>query len=215
MKIGIVTHYYKSLNYGGNLQAYALCKYLNDIGHDAMQVPYDRSADAGFLNNQSFLSVQTCRIRRMLARTYRRFIATLKKNDKGTLSSEFKVRHQRLYEFNQKDIPHTSKIYNHRNIKEVNGIFDAFITGSDQVWHPSAVCGAYFLDFAKPTKLKISYAASIAVDEIDKVYLKRYEQSLKTFSAVSVREENSISIIKDISPVEVVATLDPTLVLRD
>ena len=28
MKIGIITHYYQSKNYGGNLQAYALQRYL-------------------------------------------------------------------------------------------------------------------------------------------------------------------------------------------
>ena len=39
MKIGIITHYYHSFNYGGNLQAYALCKYLNQQ-YDAEQICY-------------------------------------------------------------------------------------------------------------------------------------------------------------------------------
>ena len=34
-KIGIITHYCHSINYGGNLQAYALCKVLNNMGYDA------------------------------------------------------------------------------------------------------------------------------------------------------------------------------------
>ena len=42
MKIGIITHYYKSINYGGNLQAYALCVYLNNLGLDAEQISYIR-----------------------------------------------------------------------------------------------------------------------------------------------------------------------------
>ena len=38
MKVGILTHYYNSVNYGGNLQAYALCKAVENLGHEAQQV---------------------------------------------------------------------------------------------------------------------------------------------------------------------------------
>lgn len=38
MKIGIITHYYNSTNYGGNLQAYALCKIIGKIGAEAEQI---------------------------------------------------------------------------------------------------------------------------------------------------------------------------------
>ena len=41
-RIGIITHYYKSTNYGGTLQAYALCYYLNKNGYDAKQICYCR-----------------------------------------------------------------------------------------------------------------------------------------------------------------------------
>jgi hypothetical protein len=41
MKIGILTHFCDSINYGGVLQAYALCKYLNDRdGYSAEQILY-------------------------------------------------------------------------------------------------------------------------------------------------------------------------------
>ena len=40
MKIGILTHFHKSTNYGGVLQAYALCKFLNNCGYDAEQILY-------------------------------------------------------------------------------------------------------------------------------------------------------------------------------
>ena len=40
MKIGIFTQYYLNYNYGGNLQAYALCKVLNELGHEAVQISY-------------------------------------------------------------------------------------------------------------------------------------------------------------------------------
>ena len=42
MKIAIITHYYGSKNYGGNLQAYALCKVLNQMGMQAEQISFER-----------------------------------------------------------------------------------------------------------------------------------------------------------------------------
>ena len=44
MKLGILTHYYGSANYGGNLQAYALCIVLESLGHEAQQVQIDHTA---------------------------------------------------------------------------------------------------------------------------------------------------------------------------
>ena len=43
MRFGIVTHYYNSNNYGGNLQAYALCKFIEQNGYCVEQlcVPID------------------------------------------------------------------------------------------------------------------------------------------------------------------------------
>ena len=38
MKVAIVTQYYKSKNYGGNLQAYAMCKAVEKYGYEAEQL---------------------------------------------------------------------------------------------------------------------------------------------------------------------------------
>ena len=49
MKVGIVTHYYHSENYGGNLQAYALCRVIQGLGHEVEQISYKRPKAKGFL----------------------------------------------------------------------------------------------------------------------------------------------------------------------
>lgn len=41
--IGIITHLYKSTNYGGVLQAFALCEYLNEQGYKAEQIQYEKT----------------------------------------------------------------------------------------------------------------------------------------------------------------------------
>lgn len=40
--IGIITHLYKSTNYGGVLQAFALCEYLNEQGYKTEQIQYEK-----------------------------------------------------------------------------------------------------------------------------------------------------------------------------
>ena len=41
-KVGIITHYYQSDNYGGNLQAYALAEFINRLdGYCAEQICFD------------------------------------------------------------------------------------------------------------------------------------------------------------------------------
>ena len=63
MKIGIITHFHKSTNYGGVLQAYALCKYLNDHNHSACQILYNHSArkvtDSSVTLKELFSKVRT------------------------------------------------------------------------------------------------------------------------------------------------------------
>ena len=39
-KIGILTFYHDSCNYGGNFQAYATCRVMNELGYDAEQIPF-------------------------------------------------------------------------------------------------------------------------------------------------------------------------------
>lgn len=38
MRTAIISQYYKSCNYGGNLQSYAMCKAIEKCGHRAEQI---------------------------------------------------------------------------------------------------------------------------------------------------------------------------------
>lgn len=202
MKIGIITHYYNSKNYGGLLQAYALCRFLNEEGHEAKQICYDRYYELPFWNKYNFLTAHKYLIRRFISKHYKR-IVNCRKNQNAKLIKDFATL----------KIPHTAKVYNSKNLHKAATEFDTFISGSDQVWHPNTVCGAYLLDFVPAEKKKISYAASISVDSLSNVQADRYAQSLKDFSAVSMREHKGAELISPLSPVEVQVVLDPTLLL--
>lgn len=193
MKIGIVTHYFKSKNYGGNLQAYALCRFLQKKGYYAEQISVDTRYKTFFH-----------RIKEMLSKFKR--IKTL------TVLFDLIKRSKAIDKFNQQMIPH-SKRYSMKNIDKCVKDYDAFITGSDQVWHPDVINQVFLLDFVPTMKKKIAYAASIAVNEIPVERQSKYKESLRSYDAISVREERGIEILRSLTDKKVVCALDPTLLL--
>ena len=200
MKVGIITHYYKSLNYGGNLQAYALCKYLNLNGHKAEQI--------------CFVNTQKRKITfKSIVRFAKRKVGKLffNQNDKF-ISSDLQLRKNSIFSFNQQRIPHSDVVYNSETIYSAEEKYDVFITGSDQVWHPLAVNDAYLLKFVK-NKPKISYAASLAVSELSDSYKQRLKEELKDYLAISVRENNAVDLLKPLEIGEVSVTVDPVFLL--
>ena len=71
MKIGIITQFNKSTNYGGVLQAYALTKKLEKIGCSAEQISYVAN-----LKNINYIADSKARIKRKL--TLKRCINAVK-----------------------------------------------------------------------------------------------------------------------------------------
>ncbi len=213
-KIGIVTHYNDSLNYGGNLQAYALCKFLEKQDYKPEQIRLDTSVDSenSFVKNtlsvlkqsplvffrkaKKFIKYKIKRIR------YKKFVANLISDNWEAFEN---------FHFNL--IPHTEKEYNNETLTELVDEYSAFITGSDQVWHPQAYNPAYFLSFVPSDKLKLSYAASISTSVLSKEQKERFRKHLADFKAISVREQSAVELLKDISPVQPVCSVDPTLLL--
>lgn len=205
MKTGIVSHYYNSKNYGGNLQAYALCRVIRKAGYEAEQIPYKRGKDKC---NETTSKI---RISRIVNRIKIKVTSVLyRKKGKDLL----KKRDAAVSVFNQNMIPHADSVYTVDTIGQTVSQYDALIVGSDQVWHPSAVCGPYLLDFADGEKIpKFSYAASLSVNAISEPYAERLKKSLKDYQAVSVREEKAVELLRDISEQKIEQVLDPTLLL--
>lgn len=112
----------------------------------------------------------------------------------------------------------TTKYYATRNdLLEDIPIFDTYVVGSDQVWNERHMKGAptFLLDFVPDEKKKISYASSAARAKISDNLIDRYRKLLKRFSAISVRETNTQRIVKDLTGVMPIVTLDPTLLLTN
>ncbi len=215
-KIGIITHYYNSTNFGGNLQAYALTAYLKKINYDAEQLSFpldtinlvetgsrfDKLFASGF---KSFCTWSVYYARKTIQLPF------VKNEEKKHCVSE--RRKKAFVNFNHNIIPHSKEVYHRDTIAACVDDYDAFITGSDQVWNLRWYSPAFFLDFVPSDKIKISYAASLAMDSLTDEQKDIFKKSLSDYKAVSVREQKAIELIGDNSPVPPVYVLDPTLLL--
>lgn len=210
MKIGIITQYYKSQNYGGNLQAFALCHIINKLGFDAEQICYGgsiKTSNASGVNSQS-------RIKRYLKNPLGVLKAIKNKAYSIVVRGNKSLRRNAFQKFNLGVIKHSVASYTKENIYESNNVYDLFITGSDQVWNTRWYNPVYFLDFVKEGKIKMSYAASISKFSLTDAEKEIFGKSVNDYLAVSVRESSSVELLQDvIKNTNVEWCLDPTLIL--
>ncbi len=215
-KVGIVTHYYNSINYGGNLQAYALVYKLRQLGYDAEQIPVNNIVQYVAVP-LSFKQKIAERLKIGLWEFLKSLVLYIPhkiKNKKinNLINNATNIRQKAIKDFNL-SIPHNYKILvtNQNNCSDLG--YDAYITGSDQVWNPECYCKEYFLGFVPSDKIKISYAASIGKNSLTDEEKQIFKEKLQDFSAISVRKKQDIDLIKDSSPCKPVLTLDSTLLL--
>ncbi len=228
MKIGILTHYYESRNYGGLLQAYALVTYLRDQGYDAEQICYKFKCNKSYyeilkngenkLDDKPLVIVDSKEKKEKNTRFFKRVIRSahyrlfVKPKEKRNFK-RFAIRDKIIKSFRDYYIPHSIEVFDETDIADSNFVYDCFITGSDQVWNFNWFNSAFFLEFADEEKKKIAYSASAGkseFEEYEKDYLKRM---LPRFDSISVREADLTDQFSKISGKEVKNTLDPVFLL--
>ncbi|MEZ7500926.1 polysaccharide pyruvyl transferase family protein [Psychrobacter sp. Arc29] len=206
MKVGILTlplwH-----NYGGILQAYALRLAIERSGHQAILIDVKREP----LSKRKKVISHTKRSIKA------KFLYGLRKpyypNEKEVKSISSNTR-----AFVENNIQPSSGHIRLSNTPKFAKRLDAIIVGSDQVWRPEYCpdLALYFLGFAKKRLKKISYAASLGTDDwrFDTKETTRCSKLLRTFDAVSVREESAIDLLKKNMQVAAIQTCDPTMLLE-
>lgn len=219
-KIGIVTHYFRNMNYGGELQAYALTKALGKLGYDAEQICFNFWAwneltenviKSAKDNKLSFQPPEFTSDPRFLLELDGKY--DMQKESPYCIQKPFyKNREQAFLKFAAK-VPHSDKAYTVNTLFQTNEIYDAFITGSDQVWNLKWHNPAFFLDFADDCKKKIAYAASAGSSVFDNVQKQYLARTLPKLDAISVREKNLVDTYKEIAGVDAQYVLDPVLLL--
>lgn len=192
MKIGIVT-ITSGTNYGNRLQIYALQQVLTHLGHEPFLIKNCSYAHGIGYRIKKFLKIMMGYHNER--EEYKREISYKQfENDWLSISK---------YTFDEEYLK--SNIANH---------FDAFICGSDQVWNPHFphLNGGCFADFPG-ARLRISYAASFGESSIPDYMIDNFKSWLRGMSAISVRENSGVEIVKEIIGKNALVHIDPTLML--
>lgn len=192
MKIATITYSWAQ-NWGAVLQAHALVEYLNALGHDARLINY-RQFDNKLISTIKSISDGIVDILTMPAN---------------------KRRITRYNEFRNNALQLTKLCCTTEELTELNNEFDAFITGSDQVWNAGkGVCKAFYLDFVFKHKKKISYAASFGSSSIPVEYQQDSIDGINSIGCLSVREKSGADIVKELTGREATVVLDPVFLLE-
>lgn len=198
MKIAVLT-FPLANNYGGNLQAFAMLKMLENLEHEPILV------NLKFKQNIKFI------IKYLIKKYFLFFISRYKNPAFFTQSKIFA-------EFSNKFItPKTAEIFNMNELKKLfeTENFDACVVGSDQVFSTMSFCdfrNIYSLGFCDDI-IKISYAASFGGDKFSGKDVEINRVNLQKFMAISVREKSGIKVCKETFGVKATYVLDPTLMI--
>ena len=213
MKIGIVTYWKSTDNYGEQLQNYALQEYLRELGHEPFLIRYDYEAD-------TIYGTKPLPVRLLRACNPKRLAAYFKSRKNNRMYRKNCLEHPRGFEEFRKDHLSMSRVYSSiEDLRNDPPEADMYITGSDQVWNTFGGkfsemknrLSAFFLDFGKEDVKRVSYAASwgrtvIPEDESDLI-----RPLLAKLDVVSVREDSGIGVCCRLGREDAVLAPDPVL----
>lgn len=197
-KVGLTT-IYSVPNYGSVLQAYATQELLNKLELNCYIINYKYPNQWHY--NIGFKKPT-------LKNQFAQFLGIKAIHRRQKKLQAFKNKH---FHFT-KEYP-TLDTLRKENWEE----YYVIVTGSDQIWNAKFLKGdsAFMLSYLPDNIRRISIASSFASKSIPLQYIDKYKKYLSKFDALSVREQNGISIINNELSINknVKVILDPTLLL--
>ena len=197
--VGILT-FHRAANYGAVLQSYALQQTLNEMGFENEIIDYRCEHIKNHYSPKPSVSIKHIR----------RFTLDL-------LEAPQKAKTRKSFEKFLDEYLITSKPLSKEELSEYSEKYSTVICGSDQVWNPISTNEdfSFFLDFVSSDKRKVSYAASVGVTDWSDDFLNKSRECLMSFNAVSIREPESLELIKKVYKGEVSIDADPTILLEE
>lgn len=210
-KVGIVSCYFKN-NYGSMLQAYASQKVLEDNSIPNETINISELSDFSKGKKKYYISQITNFkfIKAKLGMIKLKLRAKINTN----LKRNFAIRNKKFEEFKRK-FNLTKSFSTYKELNEYSSKrYSDVIVGSDQLWLPVNVVSDYYTLNWVPSEInKISYATSFGISSIPKKYNEIYSKFLKRINHISVRENNAVKLVKDVSECDARLVCDPTLLL--
>lgn len=197
MKIGILT-YYGVHNYGAVLQANALKKVLQNNGHEVGFLTFSRNYDTTPVKQ-----INKYKIGLNSVKFYVNYVF-----DKGIRNIVFNIKKSRsLKKFRTECIPLLGRY------TDFDG--DAVIIGSDEVFSADVGINSFFYGHGIPSDKILSYAGcfgSTTMELLTKWHLNELVSSgFRKMSSISVRDNNSKKIVREVSGLESSIVCDPVI----
>lgn len=213
MKINIVTALDTFLyrNYGSVLQAYSLQTVLKGYGHACV-----------IIRKKSGFSSKIVRFHLSSLYSYMgKYIPVVRQGIDWFLQSvvyrpKDKRKLDKFKRFIEKYISVSSCAYTRSELMSYMPEADAYICGSDQVWHTIDI--VHLKDWssflcAVPGRKRIAYAASASWGGVGEEWIEVAKRFLPDFHAVSVREESGVAPCMAAGVKRVFVAADPVLLL--
>ena len=204
MKIDIVT-LHRAQNYGSVLQAFALQKQIEKLGHQAYILDYypERYTNKGLLKR---LKNKSSRFNNPLVLLIAKLLIYPSYLKKGIQFNKF---------MHYLNLEKPSFATNEEGMGRFTDA-DAYCAGSDQIWNShwnEGVEKALYLDFVPKGKLCLSYAASIGLSNIPANEIDETKLLLDKFEFLSLREDKGVELVRELGRTDAVQCLDPTLLM--
>ena len=184
MKISLLT-FSKESNFGANLQCYALCKTLQNMGHQI-----------------DIIDIQ-------LPRIYFSWYTTLLQIPQDFLFFLFRKKHLNYF---TREYKTTTELKNAQHKSDLYIVGSDQVWNPDITKRLDSLI--YFFSFLPDSVNRISYAASFGTESWNSSALaEEVKTSLHKFNAVSVREQTGVTICKDTFGIDAQLVVDPTLLL--
>lgn len=215
MRIGIITLWQSSDNYGQQLQCWALQQQLLKMGHEPYLIRYDIDHRSGKKKQKSWKKVAKLA---MLYPAVKALKTRIKRKQEKALLDYVALRNKERHfdDFRKTNLRLSARLY--ANLEELRNNppqAEAYIVGSDQVWahllnNPENA--AMYLDFGEKKTKRIAYAPSFSMPEYPQKLKDYLRNELAGFDALSVREQTGAAICQELGyKAEVV--VDPTMLL--
>lgn len=215
MKIGIITLWQSSDNYGQQLQCWALQQELIKLGHDPYLIRYD--VEYRTRNNKSPLWKKALKL--VLIYPVIKSLKRRKIREKEQLLKAYNAKRnneRQFLSFRKDNFLVSDNIYSTlQELKDNPPEADAYIVGSDQVWAftlDNYENRVMYLDFGDKKIKRIAYAPSFSMPSYPEKLKLVLKENLDRFDSLSVREQTGAKICNEIGCTAQVV-VDPTMLL--
>ena len=199
----------KNNNYGSMLQSYATQVMLNDYGFDYELIQYRKKYTPLFIiKSVPRILNKVVWQDKIAERGKRKFIKT-----HPTVKKSVEKRREAFQHFRERYFTAPMSIYKgYDMLQKSSRKYNAFFTGSDQLWSPSGLGSNFYnLMFSYPNSYRISYASSFGVKKIPWYQRKRTKAYLSQIQCISCRENSGKEIVKELTNRDVPVVADPTM----